>query len=167
MSTDDISNLKPLSDSDVEIRRKRMANANTKLLNEIFNEYHNTIKMIITSAEKILAADGNKDEEDEVELSRIKRIVNLSPSDEILIRSMDKVWSVKNHIMTKNSDYFLKKDYSNLVKNDEKKAMIVNLIMIIREMYDKLKPKEQNLFWSYGLTLLKLVANCKKLIGEE
>ncbi len=159
---DEISNVKPLTDDDVILRRKRMANADGDKLNNIFKSFSNNIKSIITLAEKYV-----KDEDDEVALDSIKRIIKLCPDDEILIRTMDKIWGVRLQIINKDINYFLNKEYGNLVREDEKKEMIVGLIQIVREFFPELKKEEQNVFWSYGTSLLKLVAECKKLIGEQ
>lgn len=153
--------LKPLSDEDVERTLQRIAKANVEELNDIYRTYANTINSMISVALK-----QTEDESDLVQLERLKRIINLTPEDERFIRSKDKIWNVREHILNKNAKYFLEKDYNPMFKKDHNQSMLESLVEIIKDKFDELDSDEQLFYWKKAATLLNCVVRFKKAIGE-
>jgi hypothetical protein len=161
MADDDLKAAAPLTEDQVEAIRKRLANADPTELNKIFNTQTQVINATLQMAIK------QTDEEDEiVELEHVKRIINMAPADELFIRSKDKIWAVRKHILNKDATFFLNKDYKSLIKKDKNQSMIETLVSIIKERYVALSHEDQEQYWLKGIKLLQLVASYKKLVGE-
>lgn len=156
---------RPLSEEDVNEVRARLAKLNASQIKDICDNYVNTIMELIMKVESIV--DKNEDEAEYVELDRVRRIVRFVDTDECFIRSKDKIWEAREHILNKDADWFLNRDYSKLIKKDQKTTMIETLISIVKGKYRGLSEQEKTIFWNYGLRLLKIVASYKKLTGEK
>jgi hypothetical protein len=153
---------KPLSDDDVDEIRRRLAKADPKELNDIFNVHSQLLNAVLTTAIK-----QTKDEDEIVEIERIKRLINLAPIDERFVRSKDKIWNVRNQILEKNTQWFLDRDYSSLVKKDHNQATIETIMSIIRDKFHTLSKAEMDHYWNKAIALLQNVARYKKLVGES
>ena len=153
--------IKPLTAEDVIIEQQRLAVVDPNKLNSIYNDFSNAIMSILTTA-----ARQTKDDEDIVELERMKRILNMTPSDEKFIRAKNKVWAVQNKILNKDAKFFIERDYSTTIKKDHHQAMIESLVEIVREQYPKLTPKEQEFYWKKAGILLSCVIRFRQLIGD-
>lgn len=154
----------PMTDDDVNKTIARMATLDGKQISEICDGYVRQIKILINTVKKILHP--TDDEDEIVELDRVLRLIGLIASDEIFIRSKDKIWHARQHILNKNADWFIKRDYSKNIKKDHKQVMIETIIRIVRVRYPKLSPAEQEQYWIKAIGLLSLVAKFKKLTGE-
>ena len=154
--------VKPMTDDDVNNVRKRLALLDEKELNYIIDTYSQVIKGVLT-----LAMKNTNDEDEIVELERLKRIINLAPKDELFIRSKDKVWAARKRIINRDIKWFLNRDYSKLIKRDSKQVMIETLINIAKNSYVKLDPEEQEMYWQKGFKVLQIVAQYKKISGEK
>jgi hypothetical protein len=152
----------PMSDADVNNIRKRLAMLDEKELNYIIDTYSQVIKGVLTIAMK-----NTKDEDEIVELERLKRLINLAPKDELFIRSKDKVWAARKRVINRDINWFLNRDYSKLIKRDSKQVMIETLINIAKNSYLKLDSAEQEIYWQKGFKLLQIVAQYKKISGEK
>jgi hypothetical protein len=152
----------PMTDADVNNVRKRLALLDEKELNYIIDTYSQIIKGVLT-----LAMKNTKDEDEIVELERLKRIINLAPKDELFIRSKDKVWAARKRVINRDINWFLNRDYSKLIKRDSKQVMIETLINIAKNSYLKLDPEEQEMYWQKGFKVLQIVAQYKKISGEK
>lgn len=161
-SKNDVPIAKPMSDKDVENVMYKVSMADEKVVTPLFTQYVNTMVSIISTA--ISQSD---DEEDIADLTRIKRIINLAPKEELLIRTKDKVWGVRHHIIKKDRDFFFERDYSKMIKQDSNKAFIESLMDIVKNNYDELDQDEQNHYWTKAIELLNLVAKFKKAINER
>lgn len=154
--------VKPMTDEDVNNIRKRLSMLDEKELNYIIDTYSQIIKGVLT-----LAMKNTKDEDEIVELERLKRIINLAPKDELFIRSKDKVWAARKRVINRDINWFLNRDYSKLIKRDSKQVMIETLINIAKNSYLKLDSDEQEIYWQKGFKLLQIVAQYKKISGEK
>ena len=152
----------PMTDEDVNNIRKRLAMLDEKELNYIIDTYSQVIKGVMTIAMK-----NTKDEDEIVELERLKRLINLAPKDELFIRSKDKVWAARKRVINRDINWFLNRDYSKLIKRDSKQVMIETLINIAKNSYLKLDSDEQEIYWQKGFKLLQIVAQYKKISGEK
>jgi predicted choloylglycine hydrolase len=161
MSNNTEFKIKPLTDADVAQTIKRIADADANELNDIYNKYANAILSILTMGQK-----QTKDEDELVELDRLKRIINLTPSDERFIRTKDKVWAVREHIINKNAKFFIERDYSAAIKKDHNQGFIETLISIIKYKFTQLTKTEQDFYWKKAAILLNCVARFKKAVGE-
>jgi len=153
-----------MSDNDVDKVRARLANLDSKQLSEICDGYVRYIKNIIVTGKKML--DPVEDEDDLVEVERLYRIIALLPNDELFIRSKDKIWSARKQILDKNMDWFISRDYTALIKKDQKQVMIETLLRIFRTKYHSLSDEEKEFYWNKIFGILNLVAKYKKLTGE-
>ena len=153
---------KPLSNDDVNRMMKICAQIKDKELVEIFNDFNNTLNSVISLAFKL--ADNDYEV---VELERLKRLLKLFPQEEKFLRVKDKVWLVREHILKRNADYFLKKDYSGNIKKDHNKAFIEKLIDHIISNYDDLSEQSKNQYWKKAAELLKTVIRFKKLLKKH
>jgi hypothetical protein len=153
---------KPMSDEEVANARKRLASLSVADLNSILDTYTRLTKGLLTMTLK-----NTKDEEEIVEIERLKRLVNMAPKEELFLRSKDKIWAARVPIMEKNAAWFINRDYGSLIKKDNKQVMIETLISIIRDMFESLSEEEKELYWRKAIELLQLVATYKKLVGEE
>lgn len=129
---------------------------------KVFQTFSNKIAALITLCSRTV-----KKEYDIIQIERIKRIIRLCPLEEKLLRCKDKIFTVRDHIINRNADYFLNRDYSNYIKEDEKKEFINDIIDLIKRNYSQLKKEEQELYWPIGLELLKCVIEFMQITGEH
>lgn len=153
--------IKPLTDADIEEQRKRLAKADPKILTEIFNTCYQTINSLL-----VIARKRTKDEDDIVEIERLKRIVNLVPVEELFLRSKDKIWAAREHICDKNAKWFLDRDYSNIIKRDHNQVFIETIVSLIKDQFDKTSKEDMDKYWEKAIILLRNVGRYKQLIGE-
>lgn len=159
---DPLDKVKALDDDTLNNLQKRLATVNPTELNKIYSDYGGLINKLI-----LLCLKQTKDESEKVELECIKRIVNLAPSDERFLRSKDKIWAVRSYILEKKEDYFLNKDYSHLIKKDRNQAMLETIMAIAKNGFKRLTPIEKDAYWTIGMDLLRLIAQFKKMTGEN
>ncbi len=155
-STEDIK-FKPLTQDEVDATVKKMAVVNPTVLNKIFQTYANTLNQLLVAAIK-----QTKDESELVEIERLKRIINFAPLEERFIRSKDKIWTVRDHIVNKNADFFLNKDYSSVIKKDSNQVILETLIEIIKDKFTTLSNVEKDFYWKKGATMLQCVIEFKQ-----
>lgn len=151
----------PMTDDDVAVIMRKLGNLDVKQMNDLFNGYVQQIKGLVTIMKK--AMNPREEEEELVELERLSRLINMVPSDEIFIRSYQKIWHARHHILAKDADWFLKRDYSANIKKDQKQTMIETIIRLIQSKYLGMTDAERVIYWNKGLEMLKLVATFKKL----
>lgn len=156
-----LDTVRPLSEEDVDNARRLLATLDAKELNEICDGYTQQIKSLISTVRKSM--DPVEDEDDLVELERLSRILGFCAADEIFIRSKDKIWAAREHIINKNADWFLNRDYSKLIKKDQKQTLIETIVRFIREKYVALSEEEQNIYWRKAGELLMFVCRYKQL----
>lgn len=152
----------PLSEKDIEDQKKRLLNANPDELSKIYNTCSQVINSML-----VMVIKQTNDEEDIVEVERLKRVINLAPVDERFLRSKDKIWAAREHILNKNADWFLNRDYKGLIKKDHNQSMIETIVSLVKERYNSLSQEDQNRYWEKATMLLNNVARFKKLLGEK
>lgn len=151
----------PLTDEDCNKLMQKIIKVDATEMNDIFRTYSNTITAILTMVIK-----NAQDDEEIVEIERVKRIINFAPIEEKFIRSKDKIWAVRNHIINKNLKYFIEKDYSSVIKRDHNQAMLEAIIEIIKNGITKLSQEDLNFYWKKAAVMLKCVVRFKKAMGE-
>lgn len=150
-----------LTDDDVAEMQKRISQANPDVINDIYRRYSDCLNGLIS-----LAREQTTDETEIVELERLKRIINLAPIDERFIRSKDKIWNVREHIINKDSKFFMERDYSANIKKDHNQTFIETIIEITKDKFTTLSDKEKDFYWKKAATLLNCVVRFKKELGE-
>jgi CII-binding regulator of phage lambda lysogenization HflD len=160
-NTSDTIKFKALDDDDVNNMLRMTANANPDVINEIYRTYANTLNTILTMVQKQAT-----EEEELVEVDRVKRIINMLPIEERFMRTKDKVWAVQDHIFNKNIKYFLDKDYSHIIKRDSKQVMIETLVELVKNRAIDLQPNEMDFYWNKAVILLNCIGRFKKAIGD-
>ncbi len=156
---------KPMSEEDVLEVMAKMAKLDAKEISVICDGYANKLKSMIVYIKNKLHV--RKDEDELVELDRILRLINMCPKDELFIRSKDKIWHARYHIIHRDSQWFLNRDYSASIKKDNKQRMIETLIRMIQAKWKKMSEDERELYWQLAFEILNLVANFKKLTDEH
>ena len=152
---------KPLSDDDVLEITSKLASLDGKVISDICNGYVQQIKGLISTIKKSL--NPKTDEDEIVELERVMRLVNMCPTEELFIRSKDKIWHARWHILDRDADWFLNRDYSASIKKDAKQKMIETLIRMIQARYHKLSNEEREVYWTKAIEMLDIVGQFKKL----
>lgn len=155
---------KPMSDEDVLDVMSKLSSLDAKEINEICDGYSKKIKGLVNYVKKSL--NFKTDEDELIELDRIMRLINMCPKDELFIRSKDKIWHARYHLLNKDADWFLNRDYSSSIKKDHKQRMIETLIRMIQSKWKKMSENEQELYWQQAFEMLNLVAKFKKLTNE-
>ena len=154
--------IKPLSEDDIAAQKKRLLDADPKMLNDIYNTCLQVINSML-----VMVMKQTDDDEEIVEVERLKRVINLSPLEEVFIRSKDKIWSSREHILNKNADWFLNRDYKNLIKKDHNQVFIETIVSLIKDRYNTLPLEDKDKYWEKALLLLRNIARFKKLVGEK
>lgn len=153
--------VKPLTSDDVNTIRQDLLKLDNVFMTKMTSEYYNCIRSIIVRLSSQVT-----DDDDLASLLQLQRIFNFAPADEIFIRTYEKVWAVKHHLIKRNAKYFLEKDYSFLVKKDGNENFIISLIEILRDQYEQMLPEEKSFYWKKGLQIVKYIATFKKKIKE-
>jgi len=156
----DIS-VRPLTDDDVLLEMSQINKVDKTIISDIFNSYYQEIQSILTAASRL-----TQEEIEIVELERLRRLIRLLPIEELFIRSKDKIWAVRNHILNKNADYFLNKDYSKIIKKDKKQGFIESIISIIKDRYTEMDDANKEFYWQRAIKLLHCVARLKKELSK-
>jgi hypothetical protein len=154
--------VKLMTDDDVydEIRTY-MSRMNATDLESILQTFKNTVNSLLSFAtEKV----GN-DEEDCANLERVRRIIGFLPPEEIFIRVKDKVWAVRDHILNENLQYFMEKDYGNMIKKDQKQELLENIICVIKDYVTQMSEEDVKTLWTKGKIMLRCVAIYHKMRG--
>lgn len=146
-----------LSDDDIVNEMKLISLLPEKFTNHIFNTYSQNITSVLSIVLKQCT-----DDDDAVEIEHLKRVLMMCPLEEKFIRSKDKIWAVRKHIVTKNARYFLDKDYSKIIKRDGNQAFIESLMEIVKVKFGELSLSDQNMYWNKAALLLNCVAQFKK-----
>lgn len=161
LSSKEFETAKPLTEQDIMLIRKRLANLESKSLDSILNSYSQLVSGIITMALKI-----TKEDDEIAEIEHLRRLVIIVPKDELFIRSKDKIWDAREKILNKDADWFIKRDYSKLIKKDSKQTMIETLVNVVKRYYPELDDDEKNMYWKKAIGLLQVVAEYKKIAKE-
>ncbi len=91
----------------------------------------------------------------------VREVINESATL-ALDRCKDKIWGAREYIKNENSDYFLKRDYSNLIKKDKREGFITSIVSIIKDGWNTLYDEERDQVWAKTKLMLKCVAIYEK-----
>lgn len=149
--------VKALSENDVENEMKDINRMDPKFTNEIFTSFSNGINSVLALALKECV-----DESEIVEIEQLRRILSLCPLEEKFIRAKDKIWAARLHILNKNEDYFIKKDYSKMIKRDGNQAFLETLTEIVKDKFTSMNQESKDIYWKKAAFLLQCVARFKK-----
>lgn len=83
-----------------------------------------------------------------------------------IARSFPHIIKAGEHIIKKNSDYFLKRNYDALIKEDGNKTMIYDVIKLIVKCFDKLNEEEREEIWELSNVMLICCIAFKKHIKQ-
>ena len=149
-----------LSDDDVNQEIIKLRRYPVDEVNSILEDFSNCLTSLITTAIKHCC-----DEEDEIQLTAIRKIVVLLPLEEKFIRVKGKIWNidVRKSIMKQDATYFMEKDYSKNIKKDDNQEFIENLIMTIKTRFQELSLDDQLTYWKISMKMLQSVARFKRL----
>jgi CII-binding regulator of phage lambda lysogenization HflD len=153
--------IKALSEDDVAKEMKDINQMAPKFTTEIFTSFSKGINSVLAIAMKQCT-----DESEIVEIEQLRRVLSLCPLEEKFIRTKDKIWAVRMHIINKNADYFLKKDYSKIIKRDANQAFIESLMEIVKDKFNDMNIENQDIYWKKAAYLLNCVARFKKAQTE-
>jgi len=70
------------------------------------------------------------------------------------------------HIIKKNADHFLKRNYAALIKEDDNKTMIYDVINLIVKCFDRLEEDEREEIWELANIMLICCIAFKKHIKQ-
>lgn len=158
----ELEQIKPLEDSDIVNERSRLARLPKKKIDEItniFKQYKSQILGLIIILQKTV-----KDEEDIVEVERLKRLVNMCDDLEIFMRTKDKIYKSKTFIFNKDAKWFLNRNYDHLIKKDQNQAFIETLVSLIKDHYTTMREEEKNLYWHKGQMLIGAIEKYNNIL---
>lgn len=152
--------VKLMTDTDVydEIRLY-MNYMKTGDLEPILRTFKNAVNSLLSFATEQVGDD----EEDAANLDRARRMIGFCPAEEIFIRSKDKIWAVRDHILGENLQYFMDRDYSNMIKRDQKQEMLENIVYVIKDYVEQMSAETRAVLWTKGKIMLRCVALYIKL----
>jgi len=113
----------------------------------------------------MMALSQADDEYEIVQIEQLKRIMALCPIEEKFIRSKDKIWKVRKHLITKDYDFFVKRNYSKMIKEDGNQSFLITLVEIVKSAFIGMSDEERDKYWVEGARLLNYVAQYKKAIS--
>jgi hypothetical protein len=83
-----------------------------------------------------------------------------------LARSFPHVIKAGEHITSYNADYFLNRNYDELIKNDHNKTMIYDVIKLVVKCFKRLTSSEQEETWELANIMLLCSIEFKKHIKK-
>ncbi len=90
-------------------------------------------------------------------LSSASKLLSLACKTECFIQSKDKLWNVKDHIETKNEDFFKASEFTKKINTDTKNAFN-KYINLCGSIYPKINETEKDKLWS---TLQDMISHIK------
>lgn len=153
--------VKPLTYDEIIVLLSKLPKDKQPELNKIYNKAANSITSLVVMMTKKCTEDDELNE-----LERLKRLLSACAPDEIFMRIKDKVWAARKPLREKDVEFFLKRDYSSLVKKDHNQLFIEHLMIIVRDRYMDSTKAEQDMYFRKGWDLVDSVEQFKKLINE-
>lgn len=127
------------------------------IINDIITEFHSTIFKILKVCRKI--------EPNNIDLEWLQSKLSLARDiDPLLIinKCADKIWAHREYIITENSDFFLKNQYTEFIKNDENKSFLQSLVNLIKNKYTEISEQERKALWTLVKSMLGSIVKYKK-----
>ena len=153
---------KALSDDDARQQLILLSKIDTTIAEKITQDFGNAVVKLVS----ITIAACQDDEDDLVELDRLQRILRNVPADEMFVRAKDKIWESRKHIIAKDIEHFLNRDYRKNIKRDHNQVFLESLVEIIKTRFSDLSPEDRELYWGYAATLLNLVTQYKLALRD-
>jgi hypothetical protein len=94
---------------------------------------------------------------DEPQVQALKSVMEFALEEDqqlMLNKCKEKIWAAKDQIRAKNSEYFLERDYSNLIKEDHNKSMIVTIVNLVKTGWTTLYDSEREVLWKNNQLML-------------
>jgi len=87
-------------------------------------------------------------------LKNILAIVRTETPYYAISRSFPHIIKANEHIMARNADYFLKRNYDQLIKDDGNKNMIYDVIRLVCKCFNSLTADEKDEIWELASVML-------------
>lgn len=133
----------------------------TDEISAVIDDFHTIIFKLVKICKKI--------EPNNIDIEWLQNTLSLARGvDPLLIinRAKDKIWFYRNEIIAEDTDFFMKNNFSNFVKNDENKTFMYTLLNLIKRRFLERTEEEKKYIWSLTKLLLGHVIKYKKLIGD-
>ncbi len=153
-----------INDEQIAERLERLRSCDPDEINNIYDEFSRAAVRMLTFSKKKCA---KMDEEIIVEVERLSRLINIAPNFEKFHRCIDKIYQVREKILNRDEDFFIKKDYTGVIKKDEKQQMLETLKEVILTCWDSLDDRDKNFYWNQALIMLKQVLRFKILLQNQ
>jgi hypothetical protein len=153
-----------ITDDQIAERMKKLRSCDPDEINDIYDEFSRAAIRMLTFSKKKCS---KMSEEVIVEVDRLARLINLAPNFEKFHRSYDKLYIVRDKILNRDDDFFIKKDYTGVIKKDEKEQMLETLKDVILNCWHTLDEQDKNFYWTQILLMLKQVLRFKKLLQDK
>ena len=132
-----------------------------KQLSDILQKFNSKISKLMKIARNFTDEDPNIEW-----VSRIIKIIRNENPPMILERCIDKFWDNKDHIISRDVEFFKTCSTDKYVKNDNNKQWIDGLINVVRTKFFELSSSEQNIIWECMNEMLKCIIEYR-LIKED
>jgi len=156
--------VKALSYEDIEKIRASFSDKDYDELNKIFDKFRHHINNVLVMT---LKQTSEEDIDEIVEIERLKRLINLAPSDAIFLRCKDKLWDARTNLINKEIKWFVDRDFSHLIKKDQNQVMIETILNLVKHKVMHINETDQAVYWKQLHSLLHVIASYKKLVGEK
>lgn len=130
-------------------------------VNKIIKEFHNHIFKVLKICNKL--------EPNNIELKSLQGKLSIARDSLpflIIDRCKDKVWLHREHIITKNEDFFLQNKFLEYIKDDENKSFMHSMIDLIKCRYREMSDSEKKIVWNLIQAILKSIVEYKTAIGD-
>lgn len=155
----------PMTDAQVSEEMKKLGRLNSTEVKKICEGYANLVKQLVKNIKNKL--NKRKDLDEIIQVEQLMRLISLCPSEEIFIRSKDKIWFARKFILEKNAEWFLNRNYSENIKRDQKQRMIETLVRMVQIKWKNMNEDERNEYWTKAAELLKIVLDFNNLTSTN
>jgi uncharacterized protein YeeX (DUF496 family) len=133
----------------------------TEKINNTISEFHRSVFSILKICRKI--EPGN------ILLESLQKRIGFARDFSpfiIIDKCKDKVWVHREYIINEDENFFLQKNFSSYIKEDENKSFINDMITLIKSKYQERSTAEKKELWRHIKLLLKYVTQYKVLIND-
>lgn len=132
-----------------------------KELSDILQQFNRQVSRIFKIVDAIVPDEPNVDW-----ARRIIKIFRNENPPAVLEKCIDKLWDNKDHIMSRDVNFFKTCSFDKYIKKDENKEWLDRLIVLMRTRFFDLSKKEQNCIWECLGEMLKNVIKYKITKGD-
>lgn len=122
-----------------------------KKLSDILFQFNRQIKKLFKMVDSLMPDNPNVDW-----ARRVIKYIEASNPNMIIERCLDKLWDNKDHIRTRDAEFFKSASMSKYIKNDGNKEWLDRLVHLVKTKYYDLKEKEKVIFWDTVNKMLEL-----------